>query len=319
MDNLNVFGAIASIISLFITLGFIFWGVIKKSKISGFNLYVLVVVLIHAILAGYWLWNDENVRAVITGTILMFIILLWLLQYLSKRLLDFIDFHDEMNQGLDERDQETQKILQLFTDTVDIIEEIVIKMEQEDERLSDEIKTLQKKMREVDIDRQEKTGDWREQFADGFVSHLEGRRSPLMDSEVFMGKRARGYPVYIGFNIGKIENLDMQDRNAFWLAASTAHSKKIYLKLHMNDSNCFRQLKSQKAEIERKFGDQLKWESHGRDRYLRIGVDLEVDPLDENKGQWNQHFKEMRENLEKLGKTLLPYIEEISSEDDLPF
>ena len=168
-------------------------------------------------------------------------------------------------------------------------------------------------LRESEIDRQEETGDWQEQFADGFVHYLEDGGSPLMDPEVFMGKHAQGSLVYIGFNIGKIENLDMQDRNAFWLAASTAHSRKIYLKLHMSNPRYFHDLKSQEAEIEHEFGDQLKWESQGPGQYIRIGVDLEVDPLDENKDQWNQHFEKMRENLEKLDKTLLPYIEKIYS------
>ena len=162
-------------------------------------------------------------------------------------------------------------------------------------------------------------GNWQKQFADGFVRHLKDRESPLMDPEVFMGEDARGYPRYIGFNIGKIENLDLGDRNAFWLAASTARDRIIYLKLHMNDSNCFNQLESQKSEIEREFGDQLKWEPQGPGQYIRIGVDLEVLPLDENGGQWNQHFKDMGEKLEKLGETFLPYIEEIFSEDDFVF
>ena len=150
--------------------------------------------------------------------------------------------------------------------------------------------------------------DWQEQFADEFVRHLQDHESSLMDPEVFMGKGARGYPVYIGFNIEKIENLDMRDRNAFWLAASTAHSRRIYLKLHMNNLDCFHQLKSQRAEIEREFGDQLKWEYRGLGQYIRIGVDLEVNPLDENRGQWNQHFEDMRKKLENLGNTFLPYI-----------
>ena len=64
-----------------------------------------------------------------------------------------------------------------------------------------------------------------------------------------MGEDAPGYPRYIGFNIGKIENLDIRDRDAFWLAVSTAHDRRIYLKLHMNDSNCFNQLESQKEEL----------------------------------------------------------------------
>ena len=162
-------------------------------------------------------------------------------------------------------------------------------------------------------------GDWREQFADGFIRYLKERESPLMDPEVFMGEDARGYPSYIGFNIGKIENLDIRrDRNVFWLVASTAHDGKIYLKLHLNDSNYFSLLESQKEEIERKFGDSLKWEPQGPGQYIRIGVDLEVDPLDENRGQWNQHFEDMREKLEKLNEIFQSRIEDPFFHD-IPF
>lgn len=166
--------------------------------------------------------------------------------------------------------------------------------------------------------RKQSDEDWQEQFADGFVRHLKDRESPLMDPEVFMGEDYRGYPRYIGFNIGKIENLDIRDRSAFWLVASTVHDRKIYLKLQMNDSNCFNRLESQKAEIEREFGDQLKWEYQGPGQYIRIGVDLEVNPLDENRGQWNQHFADMREKLEKLNEIFPSRIEEPFS-DDIPF
>ena len=162
-------------------------------------------------------------------------------------------------------------------------------------------------------------GDWQEQFANGFVRHLKDRNSPLMDLEVFMGEEARGYPRYIGFNIGKIENLDMRDRNAFWLVASTVHAGRVYLKLHMNDSDCFNQLESQKAAIQREFGEQLEWEPQGPGQYIRIGVNLEVDPLNENRGQWNQHFEDMREKLEKLDKIFQARIEDLFSEDDIPF
>ena len=166
--------------------------------------------------------------------------------------------------------------------------------------------------------RNQSDGDWQEQFANRFVRHLKDRESPLMDPEVFMGEDARGYPRYIGFNIGKIENLDIRDRNAIWLAASTAHDGKIYLKLHMNDSAYFDRLKSQKAAIEREFGDPLKWESRDQGQYIRIGVDLEVNPLDKNRGQWNQHFEEMRAKLEKLDETFQLCIEDLFS-DDIPF
>ena len=161
-------------------------------------------------------------------------------------------------------------------------------------------------------------GDWQEQFANRFVRHLKDRKSPLMDPEVFMGEDAWGYPRYIGFNIGKIENLDISDQDAFWLVASTVHAGKVYLKLHMNDSNYFDRLKSQKAAIEREFGDPLKWEPQGQGQRIRIGVDIEVNRLDKNRGQWNQYFEEMREKLEKLDEIFQSRIEDLLS-DDIPF
>lgn len=160
-------------------------------------------------------------------------------------------------------------------------------------------------------------GDWQEQFANRFVRHLKDRESPLMDPEAFMGEGARGYPRYIGFNIRKIENLDIADRNAFWLVASTIHDGKIYLKLHMNDSNYFSRLELQKASIQREFGEQLKWEHESKPH--RIGVDLPVNPLDKNRGQWNHHFKDMCEKLEKLNEIFQSRIEALFFEDDIPF
>ena len=167
--------------------------------------------------------------------------------------------------------------------------------------------------------RNQSDGDWQEQFANGFVRHLESHKSPLMDPTVFVGKNFQGYPRYIGFNIRRVENLDLRDRDAFWLAASTAHSGKIYLKLHMNDSNYFSQLESQKAAIEHEFGNLLKWEPQCPGQYIRIGVDIEVNPLDENRGQWNQHFENMREKLEKLNEIFQSRIEDAFSDDDIPF
>ena len=167
--------------------------------------------------------------------------------------------------------------------------------------------------------RNQTDGEWQEQFANGFVRHLKNRESPLMDPEVFMGEDAPGYPRYIGFNIGKIEDLDIRDRDAFWLVASTIHDGKIYLKLQMNDSNYFSQLESQKAAIEHKFGESLKWEPGGQGQRIRIGVDLEVNPLDENRGQWNQRFEDMREKLEKLNEIFQSRIEAPFSHDDIPF
>ena len=166
--------------------------------------------------------------------------------------------------------------------------------------------------------RNQSDGDWQEQFANRFVRHLKNNGSPLMDPEVFMGEDARGYPEYIGFNIGKIENLDIEDWNAIWLVASTVHDGKIYLKLHMNNSVYFDRLQSQKAAIQREFGDPLKWEPQGQGQRIRIGVDIEVNRLDKNRGQWNQYFEEMREKLEKLDEIFQSRIEDLLS-DDIPF
>ena len=138
-------------------------------------------------------------------------------------------------------------------------------------------------------------GDWRKQFADGFVGYLKDHKSPLMDPAVFMGEGVGRYPEYIGFSIRRLKNLNMQDPDALWLVASTVGDGKIYLKLHMNDSKYFNELKSQKAAIEREFGDQLKWELQGQGQRIRIGVDLEVHPLSENRAEWNRHFEDMRE------------------------
>ena len=160
-------------------------------------------------------------------------------------------------------------------------------------------------------------GNWRKQFADGFVRHLGSHKSPLMDSKVFMGKNAQGYPEYIGFSIRRLKNLNISDPDAFWLVASTTHVGKIYLKLRMNKSKYFNELKSQKMVIEHEFGDQLEWEPQSK--HIRIGVDLLVNPLNENRTEWSQHFKNMREKLEKLDEIFQPRIEEIFSEDDFPF
>ena len=165
--------------------------------------------------------------------------------------------------------------------------------------------------------RKQSDGDWQEQFANGFIRYLEDHKSPLMDPEVFMGEDAPGYPEYIGFNIGKIENLDIRDWDAFWLVASTVHNRRIYLKLHMNDSNPFNQLESHKTAIQREFGGQLKWERQNKPH--RIGVDLLVDPLDKNRGQRNQHFENMREKLEKLNEIFQSRIEDPFPDDDIPF
>lgn len=150
--------------------------------------------------------------------------------------------------------------------------------------------------------------NWKEQFADRFVHYLETHRSRLMDPAVFMGKNASGYPDYIGFSIRRIKNLNIyNDPDAFWLAASTVHDGKIYLKLQMNNLKYFNELKSQKAAIEIEFGNQLKWEDENKPH--RIGIDLSVNPLNKNEGEWEQHFEDMCKILERLDKIFYSHIE----------
>ena len=62
----------------------------------------------------------------------------------------------------------------------------------------------------------------------------------------------------------------------------------------------------------------LKWEPRGQGQHIRIGVDLKVKPLDENRRQWNQHFEDMRKKLQKLNEIFQSRIEDAFS-DDLPF
>ena len=109
MDNLNLLGNISSIIGLFtsffIPLGFVIWNRIKKTKISRFNLYMWILVVMNVILVGIWLWRGEIVAAAIAGIAFMLILLYWSVQ--SQR-------------SIREMDQNIQKILQLFIETLDV-------------------------------------------------------------------------------------------------------------------------------------------------------------------------------------------------------
>ena len=131
MDNLNVFGNIASIISFFITLGVVLWNFIKKTKISRFNLIMLFLVVMNAILIGYGLWRGNIVSVVAAFAGLTFVVLLWVIRYLFQTQIDLIksqvetiksnlEIIGEMNQSIDGIDQKTQKILQLFIETLDV-------------------------------------------------------------------------------------------------------------------------------------------------------------------------------------------------------
>ena len=127
MDNLNVLGNIASIISCFlalIPLGFVIWNLIKKTKISRFNLYMWILVVMNVILVGIWLWLDEIMAAAITGIVLMLILLYWLIQSQFQTQMDVMESQMEIIESnlksTREMDQKIQKILQLFMETLDV-------------------------------------------------------------------------------------------------------------------------------------------------------------------------------------------------------
>ena len=150
---------------------------------------------------------------------------------------------------------------------------------------------------------------WQRQFADRFISYLKTNNSPLVP--IFMGERTWSYPNYIGFDIRRLEgNVDLNDNNAFWLVAHIGYENIIHLKLHMRNRNYFNRLKSQEAAIHGDFGNSLKWEDQNRE-LLRIGVDLQVNPLSQNSQEWTEHFEKMRKNLEKLDVVFRHRVNEI--------
>ena len=140
-------------------------------------------------------------------------------------------------------------------------------------------------------------GNWQKQFADRFINYLRTNNSSLVP--IFMGERTWGYPDYIGFDIRRLGgNVNFSDNNAVWLVAHIGHENIIHLKLHMRNRNYFSRLKSQDAAIHGDFGSHLQWE--GKGSLLRIGVDLQVNPLSQNSQEWTEHFEKMRKNLEKI-------------------
>lgn len=158
MDNLHLLGSIASIISL----GFVFWGIIKKRQMSFFNFYMLVLVLIQAILVGYWLLNGKILSAVISaGICFMFTILPWLIMYLHARLLDLIQSQiditasiiksiEESDQIMKEISQNTEGIAECLKDTIKSFSDFSItesiRVDAKTEQLDDKLKKLQKKI-----------------------------------------------------------------------------------------------------------------------------------------------------------------------------
>lgn len=145
--DIHLLGSIASIISFFIPLGFIFWSLIKKKKISFFNLYILVLVLIQAISVGHSLWNGKNLMAMMAGMFLMFTILFWLVMHLSDRLLEIIKSQQKI---IEDINHDMEKLTNLFGESIEIIRELTklnsIKIDINTEQLEDELKKLQRKI-----------------------------------------------------------------------------------------------------------------------------------------------------------------------------
>ena len=154
MDNFHLLGSIASIISLATSLGIVFWGVIKKRKISFFNFYMLAMVLIQAILIGLGLWSGKNMMTMIAGMFFMFAILFWLVLYLNERQLDLFKSQTEINKSegemINEINQDLRQLANLCGECAEIIKELMrvqsIEIDMKTKRLEDELKKLQKKI-----------------------------------------------------------------------------------------------------------------------------------------------------------------------------
>ena len=159
-------------------------------------------------------------------------------------------------------------------------------------------------------------GSLQKQFANGFISYLKNGKSQLVP--IFLGETFQGYPSYIGFDIRRSGNVDINGKNDFWLVAMIGKTDTIFLKLHMNNPDYFNRLKSQGSAINKVFGPGLLWEKN-RKPPSRIGIDYKVKPLSENRRAWNEHFEMMRVTLEKLDTVFQHRIEEIFDEDDDPF
>lgn len=152
--DIHLLGAIASIISLVISFGLVFWSVIKQGKISFFNLYMLVMVSIQVILIGWGLWSGKNVIAMIGGMCFISMILFWLVMYLNEKQLDLFKSQTEINKSqmkqIKEINQDMGQLTNLFGEYIEAVRELMrvesIKIDIKTEQLEDELKKLQKKI-----------------------------------------------------------------------------------------------------------------------------------------------------------------------------
>ena len=156
--DIHLLGSIASIISVVISLGFMFWSVTKKRNVSFFNLYMLVIVLIQAISVVWWLWNGKITIAVGVGMLFMFTILLWIIMHLNKEQLDIAKLQGNI---IKEINQDMRQFSSNFADAIEIIRELIriestrmdmesTRMDINTKRLEDKLKKLQKKIDKID-------------------------------------------------------------------------------------------------------------------------------------------------------------------------
>lgn len=151
--------------------------------------------------------------------------------------------------------------------------------------------------------------DWRNQFAEGFISYLGDENSSLLD--LWIGRK-HSYPNYIGFNIRKSEDdFKFFDPNTYWLAASLIE-KQVFAGIHFRNPLYLQQLELQKSKIDfefyEKFGRNLDWKfTAGNAGIYRISVLVGVD---HNHSQ-NLLFKDLCKILEKLDEIFKERLDEI--------
>lgn len=151
--------------------------------------------------------------------------------------------------------------------------------------------------------------DWRNQFAEGFISYLGDENSSLLD--LWIGRK-HSYPNYIGFNIRKSEDdFKFFDPDTYWLAASLIE-KQVFAGIHFRNPLYFQQLELQKSKIDfefsQKFGRTLDWKpTTGNAGIYRISVLVGVD---RNHSQ-NLLFEDLCKILEKLDEIFKERLDEI--------
>ena len=163
MEKLQLLGSIASIIS---PIGIVFWKIIKKKEMSPFNRCMSVILLIQAILIGYWLLNGEILGAVISvGVCFIFTILPWLIMHVYDQLLNLIlditnkqseisksqtKIIGKINQDMKMMNENIGVIVTSFKDMIEIIKKLTIYTEStidiKTKQLEDKVKKIQKKI-----------------------------------------------------------------------------------------------------------------------------------------------------------------------------